>query len=391
MSNVDSVLDDTVAANDAVGAVGVVVSDAGTLTIGASGWADREAQRPMAADTLFYIASMTKAVTSVAAMQCVERGDLDLDTPASEVLPMLANAPLLTGYDDAGQPMVRPAKTPITLRHLLTHTSGLGYTTWNAKLFEYRQKFPDHAPMPGPDLRRSAPLVHEPGTAWEYSTSTDFVGLAVEAVSGKSLGEYFEANIFAPIEMVDSGFEVPQDKEARVAVRYCRQGDGSLVREPPSKEPPPVFQSGGGGLYSTAADYAQFMSALAMFRTPMNGLAPILMPETMEEMCENQLGTLTAGQMRTSEAHRSYDVDFFPGTSSGWGLGFLLNSEPVVGGRAAGSMAWGGLYNSYYWIDPTSRLAGAFFTQVLPFADPRILARFEAFEREAYRLYSASR
>lgn len=389
MSNVESVLADTVAAHDALGVVAVAVSDAGTLALGASGWADREAQRAMNTDTLFYIASMTKAITSVAAMQCVERGELKLDTPLSEVLPMLANAPVLAGYGKDGQPIVQAAKRPITLRHLLTHTSGLGYTTWNAKLFQYRQRCPCGAPLPGPDLRRSAPLVHEPGEVWEYSTSTDFVGLAVEAVSGKTLGDYFQANIFRPLGMVDSGFDVPAHKQGRVAARYLRQDDGSLIAEPPSSEAPPVFQSGGGGLYSTAADYAQFMSALMMLAAPMKDRAPLLRAETVAEMGRNQIGALVAGQMPSSERHRSHDVTFFPGTEPRWGLGFLLNAQAVDGGRAAHSLAWGGLYNSYYWIDPKSRIAGAFFSQVLPFADPRLLARFAAFERAVYQLQAA--
>ena len=205
---IDSILTAMVRADDAVGVVAGAVDANGVRYLGAAGHQDREADVAMATSSVFYIASMTKAVTSVAALQCVERGQLELDTPVSAWLPALANAPVLAGYNQQGEAQYRPARTDITLRHLLTHTSGLAYTTWNPELFAYRQREPAAVPVAGPDLRRSAPLIHEPGERWEYSTSTDFAGLAIEAATGLTLGDYFAEHIFAPLGMEDTSYVV---------------------------------------------------------------------------------------------------------------------------------------------------------------------------------------
>ena len=380
-AEIASLLAAMVDAEDAVGVVVAAADDRGVGYLGAAGFQDREAGVVMRDDSIFYIASMTKAVTSVAAMQCVERGVLDLDAPISSVLPCLSEPSILVGYDDAGEPIYRTARTAITLRHLLTHTSGLAYTTWNPELFAFRQRQPEATPIAGPDLRRSAPLMREPGEQWDYSTSTDFVGLAIEAATGMTLGDYFDEHIFQPLGLTDSRYVVADRSAPRLAARYLRGTDGTLEREPP--EPAPTFFGGGGGLHSTASDYLRFLSALLRLDY-VTDTAPLLSAATFAQMCENQIGAGIAGQLPTAEPQRSNPMSFFPEARPGWTLGFLLNREPLTGRRAAGSLSWGGLYNSYYWLDPASRVAGVMFTQVLPFADPRILKRFDAFERCVY-------
>jgi methyl acetate hydrolase len=384
MHTLDAILDATVAAQDAVGVVACAINNNGLTYLGAHGHLDREADVAMPANALFYIASMTKAITSLAALQCVERGELKLDSAISEVLPILALAPVLKGYDAHGAPILSPAKSPITLRQLLTHTAGLGYTTWNAELFDYRQRFPDDAPIAGPTLRLSAPLAHEPGTRWEYSTSTDFVGLAVEAVTGLRLGEYFEQFIFAPLAMRDSFYVPGAAHMPRVAVRYLRDGDGALQREPNQDINPSAPHGGGGGLYSTATDYALFLSALLALGTGKSDAASLIGADAWRMMRTNQIGNLTAGRLPSAEPPRSHSVNFMAEHQPGFGLGFLINASASPNARGANSLAWAGLYNSYFWLDPGNGLGGALFTQVLPFADPRILARFAAFEAAVY-------
>jgi methyl acetate hydrolase len=287
MSEIDAMLDAMVRAQDAVGVVAGAADDNGISYMGAAGLQDREAGLPMRDDSVFYIASMTKAITSIAALQCVERGELELDAPIDAVLPCLADAPVLAGYDETGSARYRRARKAITLRHLLSHTSGLAYTTWNTDLFAFRQRLPEAAPVSGPDLRRSAPLIHDPGERWEYSTSTDFAGLAVEAVTGLSLGAYFERHILAPLGMVDTRYVVQAQARNRLAARYLRGEAGHLDREPP--EPEATFFGGGGGLFSTAGDYLRFMAAL--LRLQFASDVPALISEAMfAQLCENQIG-----------------------------------------------------------------------------------------------------
>jgi methyl acetate hydrolase len=380
-ADIASLLTAMVDAHDAVGVVAAAADDSGVGYLEAAGFQDREAAVAMREDSIFYIASMTKAVTSVAAMQCVERGVLALDAPISKLLPYLSEPLILGGYDADGKPLYRRVTTAITLRHLLTHTSGLAYTTWNLELFEFRQRCADATPVEGPDLRRAAPLMREPGEQWDYGTSTDFVGLAIEAATGMTLGAYFDEHIFQPLGMADTRYVVAATSAQRVAARYLRDVDGTLLREPPARAA--TFFGGGGGLYSTASDYLRFLSALLRLEHVAD-TAPLLGEASFAQMFENQIGDGIAGQLPSAEPQRSHPMAFFPQARPGWTLGFLINREPLPGRRAAGSLSWGGLYNSYYWLDPANRVTGVMFTQVLPFADPRILSRFDEFERLVY-------
>jgi CubicO group peptidase (beta-lactamase class C family) len=337
---------------------------------------------PMTLDTVFWIASMTKAVTSVAAMQQVERGKLSLDAPLSDVLPELSSPKVLEGFEADGTPRLRPARRPVTLRLLLSHTAGFSYEFWSADILRCMEQgaIPSIATCEHKAL--TTPLLFEPGERWEYGINIDYAGKAVEKVTGQRLEAYLRDHVFAPLGMDDSGFVLRADQRQRQAAMHARQADGSLEPIPFEIPQDPEFFMGGGGLYSTAGDYAKF---LGMFLNRGNaGAQQVLKPETVAEMSRNQIGDLRVGGLRTVLPELSNDAEFFPGMPKTFSLAFMINTEAVPGGRAANSLAWAGLANSYYWIDPTSRIAGVILTQILPFADPAVLTALGAFERAVY-------
>ena len=336
----------------------------------------------MTLDTVFWIASMTKAVTTVAAMQMVEQGALRLDAPIADVLPELASPQVLDGFAADGTPELRAAKRPITLRHLLTHTAGFTYHMWNADMGRYL----DHAKLPQifscEDATLTRPLVFDPGERWEYGVNIDLVGKAVEKVSGKRLEAYFRDHIFGPLGMDDTGFVIGTDRRRRLATIHQRQADGSLT--PIELEVPqePQFYMGGGGLYGTAPDYLTFLRML-MHDGELDG-ARVLRPETVALMGRNQIGDLEVGRMPSAAPDVTNDAEFFPGMVKKWGLGFVINTEEAPTGRSAGSLAWAGLANTYYWLDPKKRVAGVILTQILPFVDAKVIDLFGRFESAVY-------
>ena len=341
-----------------------------------------EAYGTAAADTIFQLASMTKAVVSVAAMQLVERGLLTLDAPLAGLLPQLGNRQVITGFDDAGAPILRPATKPITLRQLLTHTSGFGYDFANPELL--RAHGPAGPPAPGTLASLDALLLFEPGESWNYGISTDWVGLAVEAASGQRLDAFLAENIFTPLGMTDTGFPLDEAVMARLAPMHARGPDGTLVPFPISvgggKDA--EFLAGGAGLSGTAADYLRFLRML-LNGGSLDG-ATVLAPETVAEMSRNQIGQLRAGQMDTAMPALSLAIDWFPDMTPGWGLGFLINPETGPNGRSAGSLGWAGIANTYFWVDPARDVAAVLLMQHLPFGDPGAMAVLAVFERSVY-------
>jgi CubicO group peptidase (beta-lactamase class C family) len=341
----------------------------------------------MTRNTVFRVASMIKTITSVAAMQLVEQGKLALNEPVPELDPALNAPQVLEGFSNAGAPQLRPAKRPITLRHLLTHTSGFCYRLWDAEAVRYASTY-NALPAKKRAARPRTPLMFDPGERWEYGTSIDWVGRLVEAISGQSIDVYFRENITGPLGMSDTGFVISAAQRAREASVHRRQSDGSLVPQPMEKPSVPKSFSGGGGIYSTAADYLTFIRML-LNDGSLNG-ARILRPDTVALMNQNQIGDIEAGHLKTTAPLASNDVDFFPGISLRWGLGHMINMAPIPYARSAGSLTWGGLFNTYYWIDPGKRVAGVFMTQVLPFADNNALRVYRAFERGIYHTLKAA-
>jgi CubicO group peptidase (beta-lactamase class C family) len=364
------------------GLVALATTRDGTIYEGAFGVRDLASGAKMTVDTVFRLASMTKALTSVAAMQLVEAGRLSLDAPVREVLPALATPFVLTGFDAAGQPQTRRTSVPITLRQLLTHSAGYGYNTWNPLVKRWLDV--TGAPrLPTNDAELAAyPLVFDPGTRWQYSIATDLVGRAVEAAGGQTLDAYWRDHVFAPLGMVDTGVTLSEAQRARAVRSHVRRPDGSLVPDDQPIGSGPAWCLGGGALAGTARDYGAFLRM--MLNGGVHDGTRVLRAETVAEMSRNQIGALDVETLHSVMPDRSNDVDVFPGMQQKWGLGFLINTQAGPAGRSAGSLAWAGLFNTYYWIDPTRGVAGLVLTQILPFMDAGTLAALAAFERAVY-------
>jgi len=387
-TGIDAVLRRAVDAREVPGVVAMAASDKGVLYEAAFGARDMAKGPAMTLDTVFRIASMTKLVTSVAALQLVEQGKLGLHDPLPPIDPAL-NAPLvLDGFDGSGAPVLRPAKRPITLRHLLTHTAGFSYEQWDANTVRYVKASGMPATSSGKVASLRLPLVFDPGERWEYGVNIDWVGLVVEAVSGKKLDGYVQEHVAGPLEMKDTTFMTTPEQRMRQASVHQRTADGSLQPQPLDVPFTPEFWAGGGGLYSTAGDYLTLLRAI-LHEGALDGTR-ILQPETVALMSRNQIGGLEAGILKTTAPGRSTDVDFFPGLSLKWGLGTMINAQPGPNGRSADSMTWAGLFNTHYWIDPARRLAAVLMTQVLPFGDGPTMRLYGQYERSIYEAMKAA-
>jgi CubicO group peptidase (beta-lactamase class C family) len=367
-----------VASGQMAGAVvGVTDKDTSLLEI-AIGRQSIDAPDEMRTDSVFWIASMTKAITTVAALQLVEQGKLRLDGPIGELLPDLAAPLVLKGFDGDGVPILRPAGTQLTLRHLLTHTSGFSYEFANGDLARYLTQ--TGAPGTATGLKEGLrqPLMFEPGTKWEYGIGIDWVGQAVEAASGMALDQYFEAHITGPLGMRDTYFMPPADQRARRVAMHQRRPDGGLMVIPFEPRPAPEFLAGGAGLYSTAPDY------LAFLRMILNQGGGLLKPETVAAMAANQIGALTAGKIGSVNPALTAEADFYPDMDAKWGFGFVLNPKQGKFGRRPNSLAWAGLPNCYYWVDLTTGLGAVILMQLLPSGDLGALKVAAGFELALY-------
>lgn len=364
---IQALLDRAVAEGVAPGLSAAVAWPDGTDSVYAAGVRGLADPTPMDADTQVWIASCTKAITSAAALQLVERGALDLDEPLGGRVPALAAPRVLEGFDADGTPRLRAARKPITLRGLLTHTSGMSYDFCNADMGRYFAASGESIATPG------APLVFEPGEGWQYSTGIDAAGWVIEAATGQGLDAYFDEHILGPLGMADTGFTPDL---ARRAGMHSRSAGGALAAM--EMFPLPPVLRGGGGLYSTARDYLKFLRAV------LGDGAGVIGPQAMAFLRDNQTGALAAGDLISANPAFSNDFRPMPGVDKRWTLGFLRNQADVAGGRRAGSLAWGGIANCYYWADPASGVAGLVFAQFLPFADPGMMRTFEAFEQAVY-------
>jgi CubicO group peptidase (beta-lactamase class C family) len=388
---VDEVLRQAAETKEVPGVVAVAANSDGVIYEGAFGKRDLANGTDMTADSVFWIASMTKALTATAAMQLVEQGKLQLDEPISKVRPVLAAPQVLEGFDDKGQPKLRPAKRPITLRQLLTHTAGFTYDLWDADTAQYVKA----ANLPGiiscKNAALTTPLAFDPGDRWEYGINIDFAGKAVEAVSGQGLNVYLREHIFQPLGMKDTDFVIGPDQKKRLVTVHARKPDGGLDPIEFGVPQEPEFFMGGGGLYGTGRDYLAFLQML-MHGGEFNG-ARLLRPETVAQMSKNNIGDVNISRvvLKTTAPPSTPDVDMgqlFPGQDIKWGLSFLINPQEGPAGRSGGSLSWAGLANTYFWVDPSKHVAGVILTQVLPFLDPRVLSLYGKFESGVYKALS---
>ena len=381
----DTGLRSAIERKDVPGVVALVTNRERVLYQGAFGVADVATGRPLTPDALFRIASMTKPVTSVALMQLVEQGRIGLDDPAEKYLPELVGLKVCASFDPAtGTCQLRPASKAPTVRHFLTHTSGLAYPFTSAIWRDFK-------PAAGETFPFGGPLLFDPGERWHYSTSTDVVGKLVETVSGQKLEDYFRQHIFAPLKMDDTSYNVPEAKGPRLVAQQQRAGermDGAIELQ--KSQPGLTIASpiGGGGLASTADDYGRFVRML-LNGGALDG-ARVLKAETVALMGQNHIGAVSVPALK-SALPRSADFTFIDDGKDKWGLGFLITTNQVPGKRSPGSLSWGGINNTFFWIDPARGIAGVIMMQYLPFADAKALAVYDIFERGAYQLVSAER
>jgi len=364
-------LDAAIARGDAPGMVALVVDRDGVVFEDAVGLSNVAAGTEMPVDAIFNLASMTKPVTSVAVMMLVEEGLIGLDDPVAQYLPEFEGREVVTNVE----PLVtEPAQVTLTVRHLLSNTSGLAYGFANATVVALTQST---------GLAELAlPLLNEPGAEWHYSGSTRVLGQIVEQVSGDSLEDFFQARIFEPLGMVDTSYAVATEKQSRLPTTHSRAAGGGLDEQQQfgvQATPTPPF-TGDGGLFSTAQDYGQFMR-LFLNGGSVDGVQ-ILSAESVAAMGNSQIGEIYVELQETTNPAISQSFPLGAGVDK-FGLGFQLTGPGTAPGahRNVGSMSWAGIFNTEFWIDPAAGIAATLLMQVLPFYDAgalRALAEFEA-------------
>lgn len=368
------------------GAVAVVGNSRAVLHESAVGPSSRTDGRPHTLGDVFMIASMTKAITSVAGAQLLEQGRFSLDQPAENILPEIATHQVITGFDADDRPILRPARGKVTMRQLFTHTSGHSSDVWNANTLKYA-KVMGLPPIPSCKIAAfDLPLAFDPGTAWEYGVATDFLGKIIEKLSGMRLEEYFKTQIFDRVGMEWTSFVMgPRQLAEEVPVRG-KAGRGAFnVLDFKISQTPEMYMAG-AGLYGTAGDYFKFLQMLLNKGDAPHGR--VLKPETVELMFRNHIGDIKLPVMGTVIPPVSADLDLDVPHGNKWSLCALTNLIDMPGRRRAGSQFWGGLASSYFWVDPRSDLAGLVMLSYFPFADADGLELFAALERDAYATYA---
>ena len=368
LARVDELLDAYVNDGRIAGIVALVLRDGKPVYQKAVGWADKEAGRKMAMDTEFRIASQSKALTSVAILQLMEEGKLTVNDKAGQWIPTFANTTVAVLKENGGGFNLVPAKRPILIKDLLTHTAGINYGTSPevAALYEakglgpaagYGWYFADKDEPICASMERlgTLPFVAQPGDAYVYGYNTDILGCIVEKASGVPLDEFIRSHITGPLGMKDTYFFVPPEQRGRLAAVYGSDANGKAVRQPEGPKgqgsyvdgPRKAF-SGGAGLISTARDYATFLEALRNGGTL--GKVRILSPHAVQLMTTNQIG-------ENLKSPRGL----------GFGYGFeTADRFGLAGMESVGSFGWGGAYGTYYRVDPAERLVTVMMIQLLP-------------------------
>ena len=377
---VDDVLQAAVDSGDVPCVVAMAGDRDGVIYEGAAGERAPGSGEPVGPDTTFRIASMTKMVATVAALQLVERGTLDLDDDVETCLPEFGELQVLEGFD-GDTPRLRAPAGKATVRQLVTHTSGLTYWFWNADVARWHEVTGIPNVLSGSMDIFKAPLVADPGTRFEYGINTDWLGRVVEAAGGQSLRDHFDEHILGPLGMTSTAFLIDDAQRERCVPIHLRGEDGAWAASDIDWSQQPEWWAGGHGLYSTPNDYLRFQRMLLNGGT-LDG-AQILSRATVEAAFRNQIGELEF-PAAIATADPGSTADFVAGPGLKWGLGLLLNPDDQPGMRAAGSGAWAGLFNTHFWVDPASGVTGAIYTQSLPFVEPRVFALYPAFEQALY-------
>ena len=379
MTILDDILTRAVDQNDVPFVVAMAGNAEGITYSGAAG--EAQPGRIAGEDTLFRIFSMTKAVGSTAAMILVDRGKLDFDVPVEEILPEFAQIQVIDRFEN-DKPVMRPPRTKATLRHLATHTSGLEYEFWNADVPKYLAATEHPTILSGTRASLLYPMTSDPGTRWGYGIGIDWIGMIVEAIEGRTIDQFCREEIFEPLGMSQTVFEVPDHLAVQLANVSIRGEDGEFA--PFDMAPPanPEVYGMGHALYSTAPDYLTFLR-MFLNRGTLNGNR-ILSETGVEQMLADHMGGLTFQKMVTQAPPLTADCDPFPETRKTHSFGFLRFEEDVPGMRSAGTQSWAGVCNTHYWFDPKKDIAAVLMTQSLPFVEPPFMKVYEAYERAIY-------
>jgi methyl acetate hydrolase len=381
-TEIDVILGAAVAAGAVPGVVAMAADIDGVVYEGAAGQRAADSSDPINPDTMMRIASMTKPVTAVAALQLFEQGSLDLDAGVDTYRPEFASMQVLEGFD-GDTPRLRPAAAQATVRDLLTHTSGLAYWIWDEEIDKYEQVTGTPNIMPGTLDAFSAPLVFDPGARLEYGISYDWLGRVIEAVSGQPLDAYFAEHITGPLGMTNTTGRMTAEQRANSTPVHVRDEDGDWQVTDIDWAQQPEFFGGGHFLYSTPRDYLKFQRML-LGGGAVDGTR-ILSEETVAAAFSNQIGALEfPAQMPTAHPELSAAINLGPGFK--FGYGFLLSSVPLPGMRAVGSGSWSGLFNTQFWVDPASGVTGAIYSQTLPLLDPAAFDMYVNFEVALYAM-----
>jgi methyl acetate hydrolase len=359
---------------DVPGVVVAVVNKEGVLYNEAFGRSSTLTNRAMTRDTIFNMASMTKPVTSVAIMMLVDEGKLTLDDDVAKYLPKYKSPVVVSTFNEAdGSFETRPAKRPITIRHLLTHTSGIGYGFSSPKLTKMIQKTMQS--------EMDQPLLFDPGESWAYGASTRVLGHVVEAISGQKIDAFLQSRILGPLGMNDTSYLVPTTKYARVVAVNARGADGKFV-ERPTPETIPATVQGDGGLYGTASDYGLFLRML--LNRGKLGNTRILSDKAVNTIFQNHMGNFVVQPQESANQSLSRNFPVGAGKDK-WGLGFQLAAEKQTNRRSPGSGTWAGIFNTHFFIDPSKEIGVVVMMQTLPFYDEASMKVYAGVEEAVYK------
>ena len=358
---------------DVPGVVVAVVDKNGVLYNEAFGKSSTVKNTPMTKDTIFNMASMTKPITSTAIMILVDEGKLKLDDEVAKYLPKWKDPQVISKFNEADASFeTRPAKRQITIRHLLTHTSGIGYGFASPMLTKIMEKTKKS--------EMDSPLLFDPGESWAYGASTRVLGLVVEAVSGQKIDAYLQARILGPLGMNDTSYLVPTTKYSRVVAVNARNASGKFEERPVPATIPATVQ-GDGGLYGTASDYGLFLRML-LNRGTLNGKR-ILSEQSAKLMLEPATGTVVVKEQQSANLSLSRNFPVGAGKDK-WGLGFQLAADKQPNRRSPGSGTWAGIFNTHFFIDPSRELGVVVMMQTLPFYDEASMKVYAGAEEAVY-------